>query len=309
MNSLGVKIKKFLSNKNTVTIIGIVIAVLVLYFGYTWRVNKATEPVKVPYALTTIQPKTEITDDMIGYMNVARSAIKEGTIIDAKKIIGKYSNINTMIPEGSMFYTAAITTKEELPDSALFDVPEGETLYYLPVNMTTSYNNLMMPGNYIDIYIQTTSGDVDENGKVTSGNKAMVGKFLSDIKILAVKTSDGKNVFDNTDETRTPAMLIFSVPEEYHLLLRKAAYIGNIREYEKIDIIPIPKTTKGSKENDEKITTTISSSYIKQFIEERSAFIPLDELENNDNSTTNDNNQNNTNQNNNNQNNDVTGAQ
>lgn len=282
MNNLGIKVKKFLSNKNTVTIIGIVLAVLVLYFGYTWRVNKATEPVKVPYALTTIQPKTEITDDMIGYMNVARSAIKEGVIIDVKKIIGKYSNINTMIPEGSMFYTAAVTTKEELPDSALFDVPEGETLYYLPVNMTTSYNNLMMPGNYIDIYIQTTSGEIDEEGNVTAGNKAMVGKFLSDIKILAVKTSDGKNVFDSTDETLTPAMLIFSLPEEYHLLLRKAAYIGNIREYEDIDIIPVPKATKGSTENDDKITTTISSSYIKQFIEERSAFIPLDELENND---------------------------
>lgn len=279
MNNLGIKVKKFLSNKNTVTIIGVVLAVLVLYFGYTWRVNRATEPVKVPYALTTIQPKTEITDDMIGYINVARSAVKETVIVDPSKIIGMYSNINTMIPEGSMFYTAAVTTKEQLPDSALFDVPEGETLYYLPVNMSTSYYNLIMPGNYIDIYIQTTSGEVDEKGNITSGNKAMVGKFLSDIKILAVKASDGTNVFESTEQKLTPATIIFSLPEEQHLLLRKASYIGNISGYEDIQIIPLPKVTKGSNENDTKITTTISSSYIKDFIEQRSIYIPLDQLE------------------------------
>ncbi len=287
MNNLGGQFKKFLGNKNTVTIVGIILGVLVLYFGYTMRVNKAVEPVKVPYALTTIQPKTEIKEDMIGYMNVARSAIKDTVIISKEKIIGKYSNINTMIPAGSMFYSSALTTKEELPDSALFDVPEGETLYYLPINMTTSYNNLIMPGNYIDIYVQTAAADDEAKEKTTNSkvnNKAMIGKFLSDIKILAVKTSDGKNVFDNTDETRTPAVIIFSVPEETHLLLRKAAYIGKLG-YTNIDIIPVPKTKKGSSENSEVIASTISSTYIKNFIEERSKFVPLDELNKSDTNT------------------------
>ena len=280
MNNLGIKAKKFLSNKNTVTIIGVILAILVLYFGYNWRVNRATEPVKVPYALTTIQPKTKITDDMIGYMNVARGAIKDTVIIDAKAIIDKYSNINTMIPEGSMFYKAAVTTKEQLPDSALFDVPEGETLYYLPINMQTSFNNSIMPGNYIDIYVQTTTGKVDDTEKTppTTGYKALVGKLLSDVKILAVKTADGKNVFDSTDQTLVPATMIFSVPEEYHLLLRKAAYIGKIGSYKAIEIIPVPKTTKGSNENDEKMQPTVSSSYIKNFIEERSEYVPVDQL-------------------------------
>lgn len=284
MNNLGIKAKKFLSNKNTVTIIGVILAVLVLYFGYNWRVNRATEPVKVPFALTTIQPKTKITDDMIGYMNVARGAIKETVVVDPSKIIGKYSNINTMIPEGSMFYTAALTTKEQLPDSALFDVPEGETLYYLPINMETSFNNSMMPGNYIDIYIQTTTGKVDstKDEAPTQGYKALVGKLLADVKILAVKTADGKNVFDSTDQTLVPATMIFSVPEEYHLLLRKAAYIGKIGSYKAIEIIPVPKTRKGSTENDEKMQPTVSSTYIKDFIEARSQYVPVDQLQDND---------------------------
>lgn len=92
----------------------------------------------------------------------------------------------------------------------MYDVAEGETLYYLTVNMLTSYTNSILPGNYIDIYLSTK-----EN------NKALVGKILENVKILAVKTSDGKNVFENSDESRTPYVIIFALPEEQHLLLRK----------------------------------------------------------------------------------------
>jgi Flp pilus assembly protein CpaB len=80
--------------------------------------------------------------------------------------------------------------------------------------MLTSYTNSIVPGNYIDIYIST-----EQN------NKALVGKLLKNVKILAVKTSDGKNVFENSEELRVPTVVIFSLPEDQHLMLR------NIEEY------------------------------------------------------------------------------
>ena len=43
-------IKKILQNKNTVTVIGVVVAVLVLYIGYNMRVKSAINPITVPYA-------------------------------------------------------------------------------------------------------------------------------------------------------------------------------------------------------------------------------------------------------------------
>ena len=39
MGNLSANLKKFLSNKNTVTIICVVAGILVLYIGYTWRVK------------------------------------------------------------------------------------------------------------------------------------------------------------------------------------------------------------------------------------------------------------------------------
>lgn len=264
---MGMKLKKFLQNKNTVTFIGALLIVLVLYVFYNWNVSKAVSPIKVPYAKVTIQPKTEITSAMIGYMDIAAAGVKGSVITDVKKIIGMYSDVNTLIPEGSMFYESAVVSQEELPDSALYDVKEGESLYYLGVNMTSSYSNSMVPGNYIDIYIQTTT---TENGV----NKVMVGKLVENVKILAVKTSNGQNVFENTDEVRIPATIIFGVSEDIHLLLRKASLIGNLNSYSKVDIIPVPSTVSIYTPEGDNIVTNITSDYLKEFIEQKSVYVP-----------------------------------
>ena len=53
MGNIGATIKKILSNKNTVTILGVLLGIVVLYFAYNWRVNQAISPVRVPYAVQT----------------------------------------------------------------------------------------------------------------------------------------------------------------------------------------------------------------------------------------------------------------
>ena len=109
-------------------------------------------------------------------------------------------------------------------------------LYNLTVNMSSTYSNSMVPGNYIDIYLKVMN-HVDENETVTENNdKIMVGKLLENVKILGVYDSNGQSVFANVDENRTPAQIIFAVPEEYHILLRKASYL---RAYDS-EIIPVP---------------------------------------------------------------------
>lgn len=272
MNNLGLKLKMFLKNKNTVTILCALLAIAVLIVGYNWRVRSATDPVRVPYALDTIDPRTEITADMIGYREIARSAVNSDVIRNVNDLIGYYVNANTIIPKGSMFYNTTIVKKEELPDAALYDMPLDETLYYLGVNITTSYSNSILPGNYIDIYMQTITTDVDGTTKV------MVGKLVSDVLVRAVKTSNGLNVFESSDEARIPATIIFSVKEDIHLLLRKAASIGNLSDEYRIDIIPVPNTTGFDGNSTEGVVTEVSSEYLRNFIEERSIYIPEEDL-------------------------------
>jgi len=250
MNSTSIKIKKFLSNRNTVTILCAIIGIVVLYVGYNLRVKSAIEPVKVPYAKVTIQPRTKIQDDMIGYMEVAKAALDEmgqNVILDKEKIINYYSNINSLIPQGSLFYNGAVIDGEKIPGASVYKVPEGQVLYYLTVNMTTSYVNSIVPGEYIDLYIRTTDK--------TTG-QARVGKFIEKIEVFAVKTSDGLDVFENSEEVRVPAYIIFSIPKEQHTYLLMAAELG-------LPVIPVPiNRTPDTKPGESVMTSEELKSYI-----------------------------------------------
>ena len=83
MNSLIVGVKKFFKNKNTVTIIGLVVALGFLYFAYNWRIERRTQPVVVPYATLPIGPRTYITDEMVSTKKVP------GGIVTGEVILNK----------------------------------------------------------------------------------------------------------------------------------------------------------------------------------------------------------------------------
>lgn len=262
MNNLKASMKKFLGNKNTVTILGIVICLIILYVGYNIRINSKVELVAVPYAKETIQPRTYITEKMIGTMNVPKSFLVGEYYSKKENIVGKYSNYNTMIAKGSIFYRDLLVSKENLPDSAFQEVPEGYTVINYPVTIASTYANSMAPGSYINIYYKS----------LNDNNEVMFGKFLSNIKVLDVKDSSGRHVFENTDETRTPAYMLFAVPEEMHLLLRKALYL---RDYD-VELLLIPNTAELT--NEQKENVTVNSEDIKNFIESKTAFVSVEDL-------------------------------
>jgi hypothetical protein len=264
MNNLIFNLKKFLANKNTVTIIGVGLAIFILYFGYNYRISKAIQPKKMPYALETIQPREKITESMIGYANVPPSMVIGNYISNANYIIGKYANYNTLIPAGSLFYSDAIVAAEDLPDSAFLSIPEGNIPFNFPVDIESTYGNSIFPGNYINIYFKA----LNEEGKI------IVGKLIENIKVLAVKDSSGKHVFENTSEERVPSSIIFAVPEELHLLLRKAMYLRNVSSIS-AELIPVPNTEAYISEPE---SIVISNQYLKTFIELNTGYVPEDDL-------------------------------
>ena len=177
-------------------------------------------------------------------------------------MVGKYSNYNTVIPEGSMFFGSTLVTADEMPDSAFVDIKEGDVPYQFSVNMETTYGNSIFPGNKIDIYMKA----VNDQGQV------MVGKLLENVEVLAVKDSSGRHVFENTEEDRTPAYLIFGVSEEIHLLLRKAEYLYSYA----VELFPVPHGGSVPTEGD----TRVSTQYLKDFINANTVSLPT-EVENN----------------------------
>ena len=261
MNNLSSSIKKFVSNKNTVTILGVILCVIILYFGYSYRINQKTSLTRVPYANQTIQPRTEITSSMVSYMNVPASFLVGSYYKSAEDIVGKFSNYNTMIAEGSLFYTDLVVDSSILPDSAFNDVEDGYTVISYGVDMDTTYANSMMPNEYINIYFKARDDD----------DTIMFGKFLSNVKILDVKDSSGQHVFENTEEARTPAYMLFALPEDMHLLFRKAIYLESSYD---VELILVPNT----QELTVKDVVYVSSEDIQNFINDKTKMVSVDTI-------------------------------
>ena len=165
-----------------------------------------------------------------------------------------------MIAKGRLFYTDLVVEEKDLPDSAFSEVPEGYTVINYPVTIASTYANSMAPGSHINIYYKSLNDD----------GEVMFGKFISNIEVLDVKDSSGRHVFENSDEARTPAYMLFAVPEETHLLLRKALYLT---DYD-VELLLIPNTATLSE--DQKVT--VSSLQIEEFINSKTAFVSVDDL-------------------------------
>lgn len=263
MGNLANTLKRFLSNKNTVTIVGVFVGVLVLYFGYRWRVNQAVTPISVPYAKQEITSRTKITEDMVGSISIPKSMVSSSNniVTSSSDVIGKYVTYGAIIPINSLFYSELLVTEDKMPDSAFADIPDGYTIYSLSVDLHSTYGNSIYPDNYIDLYIKA----IDED------NKVIFGKLIESIKVLAVKDAQGQHVFESATESRTPSELLFAVPNSMYSLLMKAGYVttGNI------EIIPVPRNASYSANPGE---TEVSSEYLQDFILNQSVAIP-DEVE------------------------------
>ncbi len=260
MNSLMVGVKRFFKNKNTVTIFAVIVCLIIIYWAYWWRIEKATEPRMVPYALKTLSPRTLITSDMIGTRKVPGKVITANVVTESSLIVGKYVKNTVEIPAESLFYNNTLVTWDELPSSIYENIADGNTIVALPVTLETTYGNSIFPDNYIDLYYQ----GYDTDGKL------LIGKFIESIRVLTVTDSTFNNVFEKSGVTEKPRYLIFSIPEEMHLLLRKALYTSGT-------IFPVPRNAEYSASPKE---TRISSTYLKNLILSKTVNVDEEDLKN-----------------------------
>ena len=218
MNNFMMSMKRFFSNKNVVTIIGVVIVLALLYWEYNSKITKAVNPTRVPVAASDLLPQQEITSSDLNWIDVPSVSKDANALTNSSSIVGKYVGVNSMIPKGSMFYKTALVDKEDLPGNWLTELKEDEIPAYIKVDMVTTYSNAIEPGDYVDVWMKAE----DEEGLV------MFGKLIENIKIVAVKDSNGQDVFKSSNEVGTPAYLYYGLESDYFVMLVKAPYIDGV---------------------------------------------------------------------------------
>jgi Flp pilus assembly protein CpaB len=265
MGNVLAPFKKFLSNKNTITILGVLLGVVVLYLGYQWRVNQAISPTTTFYATRTLVQGEKINAEDIGKTQISKTILDSMTNIvnDESNIVDQLVSFDCKIPQNSYFFKECLISEDEMPDSIFSNIPDGYTIFSLSVDNHSTYANSIFPDDSIDLYMATKSTDED--------SKIIYGKFIKSIQVLAVKDSKGNNVFRDRENVGEPAELLFSVPEDLYLLLSKAIYVGSI------DIVPVPRNASYSTNREE---TEVESEFLRNYIIEKTVQIPDEEVGN-----------------------------
>ena len=218
MNNFVIGLKKFITNKNVVTILLVIVILVVLYFGYSGAIKEKTNPISLPVASRTISQKSKITSEDITYKQVPASMVSENVVRNSGAILDKYTNVNVTIPEGSLFYGEWLVDGKDLAGNWIeqLDYEKGELGYYMSVNVESTLGNNVLPDTYIDIYMKAS----DENGTM------MFGKLMKNVKVLVVHDGGGNNVFDDTKQVGTPSKIGFAVSQDMYILLKKAEYLN-----------------------------------------------------------------------------------
>ena len=229
-------LNKFLRNKNTVTILGIIVIVFLLFIGFNTTINSTVNPVSVPVANKKILPSTQITKDDVKFIQVSKIVLSDNVVTNLGDIILKYTNINTTIPENSMFYKEALISGDELPGNWLnnVDFENGEEPYYYDVDISSTYGNSIVPNSYIDIFMAAT---------LNERKHLMYGKLFKNLKVLAVHDRKKKNVFDNSEEVGVPKHLIIALSQDNYNLLVRAQYSEKYLENEDVVLTIVPHGT------------------------------------------------------------------
>lgn len=248
-------IKRFVGNKNTVTVLGFAACVLTLVIGYNIRVKDAISPTSLPVAKQTIPSRTLITNDLIGKINIASTYVSEAknVVRNVNDVVGKYVSHKTTIPKGGLFYKEQLSEASEMPDAAFANIEDGQTIYSLAVDKETTFANSIRAGDYIDLYMSAT----DFNNQ----NLVIYGCLIRSIRVLAVKDSKGNNIVKNTLAYGEPAELLFAVDDAMFDLLRETEWVqGDIK------LSPVIYNKNYTSAAGE---TEVGSEFLQQFIRDQ----------------------------------------
>ncbi len=245
-------LKRFIGNKNVVTIFGIALCIGILVIGYFIRVNNSVSTTSIPFAKKELTARSIISESDIGNVRISQNYLTtSGNVItSAREVNGKAVAYYSNIPAGSLFYTTSIMNPEELPNASFKDIGEGNTIYNLEVNNDTTYSNSIRAGDYIDLYLYADDPFTQEN--------IVFGCFIESIRVLGVKDSNGKNIVKNGSDYGSPSELLFAVDDEYYLLLKDAEFLG-------IKVIPVLHNGNYTV-NATPDSTRVSSDYLKSII-------------------------------------------
>lgn len=208
-----------MKNKKNAAMIAIALLIMVNVLVFNIALDRSVEYVEMPYARVDIKPRTKITAKMIGTKKIAKNAL--GNCFDEKKkVVGKYSEINGMIPKGSPFYKSMLHQEKDLPDYPTLQLKSGQTAYSLASDLVKLSGNTIVSGQKVDIYV--TVPQKQEN--------PIIDRMVKGVRVISIKDRKGLDI-DDEQSTKIPYVVILAIQDEIVPYLKTASKIGSIDIY------------------------------------------------------------------------------
>lgn len=202
--------------KKYVGIIGVALLILMNCLVFKIVLDKKLDLVDVPIAKQLIKPRTQITKEMIEFIEVPRVLLNEDCALEENEILDKYTEIEGMIPEGSLFYKSLLFDESELPDSPALKLKEGQNVFSLPIDLVKSSGNSLTNNQQIDLYVTLSIKKENPISDV----------LLNNVRIINIV--DRKGIDMRESETNIPSVINLAINKEYVSLLKKASEMGTI---------------------------------------------------------------------------------
>ncbi len=253
-------LKGMLSNKNTITILGVLLGVVAIYFVYDNRVKSTATTMVVYYVKSDITANTQLKKENLGTVTINSSLAKtykglvtsEGQIMDGN---GQYFYVkfDHNLSTGQLLSSEDLVAPSEKLPSKIYNLDPEMKQFEIPVDVDLTQGNSIAPGNSIDLWIK---------GKDNNRN-VIFTRFIENLEVLDVVDSNWITTAGNVSSQ--PKYLITTVDEDTWLLLKKSERLNGYA----FQLVPVVR----DKAYDSKIPTTVVSERIKDIIEANTSYI------------------------------------
>ena len=253
-------IKNIISNKNTLTILGVLAGVVAIYFVYDNRVKSATSLVQAYYVKSPVTSNTQLTKEMLGKVQVNANVTKiyKGLVTNESQIKDKnneyfYVNYDHSLSAGQLLSTEDLVAPDKKLPNKTYKLDQNLKQFDISVDLNLTQGNSIAPGNSIDLWVLGKSED----------KSIIFTRFVENLEVIDVV--DSKWITTAGNESGVPKWLITAVDEETWLLLKKSERLNN---YE-FKLVPVVR----AKAYDPEVPTTVVSDHIKGIIESNTSYI------------------------------------
>lgn len=209
--------------KNKKTIIsctGLILLAISNVFLFKTALEKSIDLVEVYVASSNIAPRIQITEEMIETISIPSAYLNFNTILNKEEIIGKWTEIQGMIPQGSLFYKTMLYDEEELPDMPSLLLKEDQVVYSMTTDLVSCAGNSLIPNQKVDIYCTIE----------LQRNKPIVDLLIKNVRILSLKDRNGIDM-DNEKSQSVPYVITVALDKDQISILSSAAKVGTISFY------------------------------------------------------------------------------